>query len=97
MNYHYHNLIGPYHFWVIRPRNFTLFTRLFLAGEACGLGTRLGEGGERREEYFFSLQLEGMLVNLSICLWLLTEVLEPHSYAFVTSIVNMASEIQVDT
>ena len=48
--------------------------------EACGLGTRLGGGGERRERYFFSLQLEGMLVNLSICLWLLTEVLEPHQY-----------------
>ena len=26
------NLIGPYHFWGISPRNSTLFTRPFLAG-----------------------------------------------------------------
>ena len=28
-NHWSHNLIGPYHFWVISPRNSTLFTRLF--------------------------------------------------------------------
>ena len=32
-NYWSCNLIGPYHFWVISPRNLTLFTRPFLAGK----------------------------------------------------------------
>ena len=31
-NYHSRSLIGHYHFWVISPRNLTLFTRPFLAG-----------------------------------------------------------------
>ena len=29
-NYQSHNLIGPYHFWAISPRNSTSFTRSFL-------------------------------------------------------------------
>ena len=31
-NYRSHNLIGPYHFWRISPRNSTLFTRPFFTG-----------------------------------------------------------------
>ena len=39
-NYQTCNLIDPYHFWGISPRNLTLFTRPFLAGGVRGLGTR---------------------------------------------------------
>ena len=38
-NYWSHNLVGPYHFGLISPRNLTSFTRPLLA--ACRLGTRL--------------------------------------------------------
>ena len=40
-NYWSRNLIGSYHFWVISPRNstlFTLFTRPFLAGRCVQAG-----------------------------------------------------------
>ena len=37
-NYHSRNLIGHYHFWVISPRNLTLFNRLFLAGRRVWAG-----------------------------------------------------------
>ena len=37
-NYRSHNLIGHYHFWVISPRNTTLFTRQFLAGRRARVG-----------------------------------------------------------
>ena len=41
-NYWPRNLIGPYRFWVISPRNSTSFTGLFLAGRWRGLVMRLG-------------------------------------------------------
>ena len=37
-NYRSCNLTGPYHFWVISPRNSTLFTRPFLAGRRVRAG-----------------------------------------------------------
>ena len=37
-NYQSHNLIGPYHFWGISPRN--LFTRPFLTRRCAQAGTR---------------------------------------------------------
>ena len=37
-NYQSPNLIGHYHFWVISPRNSTLFTRPFLAGRRVQAG-----------------------------------------------------------
>ena len=37
-NYWSRNLIGLYHFWVISPRNLTLFTRPFLAGRHVWAG-----------------------------------------------------------
>ena len=40
-NYRSQNLIGPYHFWCISPRNSTSFARLLLPRGGCGLGTRL--------------------------------------------------------
>ena len=35
INYQYHNLISPCHFFEIRPRNSTLFTRVFFCRKAC--------------------------------------------------------------
>ena len=35
-----YNLIGPYHFWVISPRNLTQFTGLLLAGRRTQCGHR---------------------------------------------------------
>ena len=37
-NYQSRNLIGHYPFWVISPRNSTLFTRPFLAGRHARAG-----------------------------------------------------------
>jgi len=37
-NYWSRNLIGPYRFWVISPRNLTSFTRPFLAGRHARAG-----------------------------------------------------------
>ena len=37
-NYRSRNLIGPYCFWVISPRNSTLFTRPFLTGRRARAG-----------------------------------------------------------
>jgi len=42
-NYWSHNLIGPYRFWVISPRNSTLFTRPFLAGRRAWAGHETSE------------------------------------------------------
>ena len=42
-NYWSHNLIGPYRFWAISPRNSTSFTRPFHAGRYGGLVTTLGD------------------------------------------------------
>ena len=42
-NYWSHNLIGPYRFWAISPRNSTSFTRQFHAGRYGGLVTTLGD------------------------------------------------------
>ena len=37
-NYQSRNLIGPYHFWGISPRNLVLFTRPFIGGRRARAG-----------------------------------------------------------
>ena len=44
-NYRSCNLIGHYLFWVISPRNSTLFTRLFLAGRRMRVGHKTRKDG----------------------------------------------------
>ena len=41
-NYQSYNLIGPYHFWGINPRNSTYSPDCFSPGGTHGLGMRLG-------------------------------------------------------
>ena len=52
-NYRSHNLIGPYHFLGISPRNLTSFTRLFLAGRRTRIGhkTTREEGDKSHTEH----------------------------------------------
>ena len=63
-NYWSCNLIVPYHFWVITPRNSTLSTRPFLTGRCTRLGlicqTIAGEGGGGGDWHSWILVLEWM-------------------------------------
>ena len=48
-NYRSGNLIGHYPFWIISPRNSTLFTRPFLAGRRARTGHETNPPPKRKE------------------------------------------------